>query len=91
VDWIGLAQDRGKWRALVNAVMKQWKYWGSRRADATQHSVCSINVSERASNCYMAPCPLIILSSPRWLRDSPLFAKVGPPLLSVGQSSWLQI
>jgi hypothetical protein len=23
VDWIGLAQDRGKWRALVNAVMKQ--------------------------------------------------------------------
>jgi hypothetical protein len=21
-DWIGLAQDRGKWRALVNAVMK---------------------------------------------------------------------
>jgi hypothetical protein len=20
VDWIGLAQDRGKWRALVNAV-----------------------------------------------------------------------
>jgi hypothetical protein len=21
VDWSGLAQDRGKWRALVNAVM----------------------------------------------------------------------
>jgi hypothetical protein len=21
VDWIGLAQDRGKWRALVNLVM----------------------------------------------------------------------
>jgi hypothetical protein len=21
VDWVGLAQDRGKWRALVNAVM----------------------------------------------------------------------
>jgi hypothetical protein len=21
VDWIGLAQDRGKWRALVNTVM----------------------------------------------------------------------
>jgi hypothetical protein len=22
VDWIGVAQDRGKWRAVVNAVMK---------------------------------------------------------------------
>jgi hypothetical protein len=24
VDWIGTAQDRDKWRALVNAVMKLW-------------------------------------------------------------------
>jgi hypothetical protein len=24
VDWIGLAQDRYKWRALVNAIMKLW-------------------------------------------------------------------
>jgi hypothetical protein len=24
VDWIGVAQDRRKWRALVNAVMNLW-------------------------------------------------------------------
>jgi hypothetical protein len=25
VDWIGLAQDMDKWRALVNAVIKCWE------------------------------------------------------------------
>jgi hypothetical protein len=24
VDWIGLAEDRNRWRALVNAVMNLW-------------------------------------------------------------------
>jgi hypothetical protein len=24
VDWIGLAQDKAKWRALVNAAMDLW-------------------------------------------------------------------
>jgi hypothetical protein len=24
VDWIGLVQDRNKWRALVNVVMNLW-------------------------------------------------------------------
>jgi hypothetical protein len=24
MDWIGLAQDRYRWRALVNAVMNLW-------------------------------------------------------------------
>jgi hypothetical protein len=25
VDWIGLAQDRNRWRALVNSVLKCWE------------------------------------------------------------------
>jgi hypothetical protein len=30
MDWIKLAKDRGKWRALVNAAMSLWvdKIWG---------------------------------------------------------------
>jgi hypothetical protein len=24
MDWIDLAQDRNRWRALVNAIMKLW-------------------------------------------------------------------
>jgi hypothetical protein len=24
VDWIGLAQDKYRWRALVNSVMNRW-------------------------------------------------------------------
>jgi hypothetical protein len=24
VDWIGLAQDRNRWRAVVNSVLKLW-------------------------------------------------------------------
>jgi hypothetical protein len=24
VDWIGVAQDRDKWRAVVNSVMNLW-------------------------------------------------------------------
>ena len=29
VDWIGLAQDRDRWRTLVNAVMNLWVPWNA--------------------------------------------------------------
>jgi hypothetical protein len=31
VDWIGLAQDRDRWRALVNSVLKLWVVGGKAR------------------------------------------------------------
>jgi hypothetical protein len=29
VDWIGLAQDRNRWRALVNLVLNLWVPWNA--------------------------------------------------------------
>jgi hypothetical protein len=29
VDWIGLAQDRNRWRALENSVLKLWVPWNA--------------------------------------------------------------
>jgi hypothetical protein len=29
LDWIGLAQDRDKWRALINAVTNLWVFSSS--------------------------------------------------------------
>jgi hypothetical protein len=29
VDWIGLALDRNKWRALLNSVLNPWASWNA--------------------------------------------------------------
>jgi hypothetical protein len=29
VEWIGLAQDRNRWRALVNSVLNLWVPWNA--------------------------------------------------------------
>jgi hypothetical protein len=29
VDWIGLAKDRNRWRAVVNSVLNLWVPWNA--------------------------------------------------------------
>jgi hypothetical protein len=40
VDWIGLAQDRNRWRALVNSVLNLWVPWNAGKLSSGLTSSC---------------------------------------------------
>jgi hypothetical protein len=52
VDWIGLAQVRNRWRALVNSVLKFHEMLGNYRV-ASRVVVSSVEVVMFCNNCYV--------------------------------------
>jgi hypothetical protein len=49
VDWIGLAQDRNRWRALVNSVLNLWENAGKLSSGLTTGCLSSSAQPHRIS------------------------------------------
>jgi hypothetical protein len=55
VDWIGLAKDRNRWRALVNSVLNLWVPWNAGKLSSGLSSSAQLHiVSYNLSKAWLA-------------------------------------
>jgi hypothetical protein len=93
VDWIGLAKDRNRWRALVNSVLNlgSMKWWETIelpifQTNQTNYLNCLSQSSYVPISTDNHQSCTIVISAPHFV-----IFHFSLPLWSIGQSSWLQI